>query len=141
MQQESASLTLEALKQSGSYEQQDLFDSMYKGLQAKLWIMRQYPDWAAFVMRAYYEKDPEVCEDIQKSIKKHASFTHNARLLNLNPEQFIPGLDLKMMYQDMYWASEGYLWEKMQRGEVNVDEMGQEFTKLLDFWKSIYLRK
>lgn len=34
-----------------------------------------------------------------------------------------------------------FLWEKMQRGEVNVDEMEQEFTKLLDFWKSIYSRK
>jgi len=46
-----------------------------------------------------------------------------------------------MMYQDMYWASEGYLWDKVQGDNIDVDAMEQEFTKLIDFWKSIYLRK
>ena len=61
--------------------------------------------------------------------------------LRLDPEQFVPGLDLQMMYQDMYWASEGYLWEKFQRGTVDADEMEQDFMKLLEFWKKLYLRK
>ena len=43
-----------------------------------------------------------------------------------------------MMYHDMYWASEGYLWEKLQQGKVDVDEMERDFRKLLDFWKKIY---
>ena len=45
------------------------------------------------------------------------------------------------MYQDMFWASEGYLWEKMQNDSFNVDDMEAEFRKMIDFWKSIYLRK
>ena len=61
--------------------------------------------------------------------------------LNLDPAQFIPGLDIPMMYHDMYWASEGYLWEMVRRGNVNMDQMEADFKKLIDFWKSVYLRK
>ncbi len=46
-----------------------------------------------------------------------------------------------MMYQEMYRSSEGYLWEKVQQGNVDCDEMEQDFMKMIGFWKSIYLRK
>ncbi|MCI8897899.1 MAG: TetR/AcrR family transcriptional regulator, partial [Lachnospiraceae bacterium] len=46
-----------------------------------------------------------------------------------------------MMYREMYWASEGYLWEMMQRGDADIEQMHRDFAKLLEFWKSIYLRK
>ena len=29
----------------------------------------------------------------------------------------------------------------VQRGNVDIDQMEKDFTKLLTFWKSIYLRK
>lgn len=45
-----------------------------------------------------------------------------------------------MMYREMYLASEGYLWEMVQRGDVDIEEMERDFSKLIDFWKSIYLR-
>ena len=59
----------------------------------------------------------------------------------MDPEQFIPGLDIEMMYRDMYLASEGFLWELVQRGNVDMQQMEAGFTKLMSFWKSIYLRK
>ena len=118
-----------------------LFDSMNLGLQAKLEIMRRYPHMGTFVMKAYYEKDPDVRPAIQESIAKYADFKTNTVLLNLNPEHFIEGLDLEMMYLDMLWASEGYIWEKLQHDHINVDEIEADFIKLIDFWKSIYLRK
>ena len=46
-----------------------------------------------------------------------------------------------MMYKEMYWASEGCLWEYIQRGCMNVDAMEKDFRKLLEFWKTVYLRK
>lgn len=136
-----AEMTIRELTESGCYEQSDLFASMYLGLQAKVRIMRRHPDIGPFVIRAFYEKDPEVCEEIQKSIAHYAAFRENIKLLNFDPEQFVPGIDPKMMYLDMYWASEGYLWERLQREEIDVDEMEQDFLKLLEFWKKTYLRK
>jgi hypothetical protein len=46
-----------------------------------------------------------------------------------------------MMYREMYWASEGYLWEMVQKGPVDMEQMEKDFTRLMAFWKSIYLRK
>lgn len=136
-----AEMTVRELTESGCYEQCDLFESMHRGLKAKVRLMRRNPDIGPFVIKAFYEKDPEVCEEIQKSFAHYAVFRENVKLMNFDPAQFIPGIDLKMMYLDMYWASEGYLWEKLQRGNLDADEMERDFLELLAFWKKIYLRK
>ena len=48
----------------------------------------------------------------RKALQNTLIFKTNTVLFNLNPEHFIEGLDLEMMYLDMLWASEGYIWEK-----------------------------
>lgn len=103
--------------------------------------MRKYPDMARFVVKAFYEKDPAVCQDIQESYRKAIDFKANASLLKLDPDKFIPGLDLQMMYRDMYWASEGYLWEMLRNGELDMDQVEKDFLKMVDFWKSVYLAR
>ena len=136
-----AQITIEYLTKYDCYGQKDLFESMTRGMQAKMDIIRKYPDMAAFVIKAFYEKDPDICAAVQKSYQKYFNLKASSTLLNLDPEQFRPGLDIQMMYQDMYWASEGYLWEMVQRGHVDMAQMEQDFTKLIAFWKSIYLKK
>ena len=92
-------------------------------------------------MRAYYEKDPEVAQELHKLSEKFISYKENTSLLKMDPADFIPGLDLRLMYQDMYWASEGYLLEKQRSGNLDADEMERDFIKMIDFWKSIYKRR
>jgi AcrR family transcriptional regulator len=134
-------ITVEEMTRSGAYEQEDLFGSMDYGMQAKLRLMRQYPDIGVFAVRAFYEKDPEVSSDIQRSMGQYLD-THAAKKLqNLDPGDFIPGIDLQMMYKEMYWASEGCLWEYIQRGYMDADAMEKDFRKLLEFWKKVYLRE
>lgn len=136
-----AQVTVAYLQKYGCYEQTDLFESMYRGLQAKVRIMKQYPNMGAFALKAYYEKDPAVCEDIQKSFAERVAFRTNRNLLHLDPAQFLPGLDLEMMYRNMYWASEGYILEKLKQGGIDADQMEADFVQLIEFWKQIYLRK
>ncbi|MDY5949375.1 MAG: TetR/AcrR family transcriptional regulator [Oscillospiraceae bacterium] len=136
-----AEITLEYLTEFNCYEQKDLFESMYRGMQAKLRLMKEYPDMGGFVLKAFYEKEPEVCSAVQESYKRYFNLKANRTLINLDPEQFIPGLDIKMMYKDMYWACEGYLWETTQRGEFDVEKLEKDFIQIIEFWKSIYLRK
>lgn len=136
-----ARITVEEMTRSGAYEQTDLFGSMDHGMEAKLRLMRQYPDIGVFAVRAFYEKDPEVSADIQSSMGQYLKVHAARKLQKLDPEDFIPGIDLQMMYKEMYWASEGCLWEYIQRGDIDVDEMERDFRRLLDFWSSVYLRK
>ena len=136
-----ARITIEQLTRYDCYSQKDLFESMTRGMQAKMEIIRRYPDIGLFTLRAFYEKDPEINAAVQESYHRYFNLKADRTLLNLDPEQFIPGLDVGMMYREMYWASEGYLWEMMQRGGVDIEQMERDFTRLIGFWKSIYLRK
>ena len=136
-----AETTIEYLTKHGCYGQNDLFESMERGMQAKMEIIRLYPDMANFTIRAFYEKDAEISAAVQESYHKYFNLKADKTLLNMNPEQFIPGLDVPMMYHDMYWASEGYLWEMVQRGNVDIQQMEEGFSRLMNFWKSVYLRK
>lgn len=136
-----AETTFTYLQDYKCYEDEDVFEIMLRGLKAKVSLMKKYPDLTAFTLKGYYETDPEVVSGIQAIIGKAASFQNNSQMLKLDPEKFIPGLDLKMMYMDMYLASEGFLWEKMQQGNFDVDEVESEFEKMIEFWRHIYSRK
>ena len=136
-----AQMTIDVLTQYGCYERRGLFESMERGLRAKAALIRQYPDMAAFTIRAFYEKDQEVCAAVQESYHRYFNLKADQVRVDLDPAQFVPGLDIPMMYQEMYWTSEGYLWEMVQRGGVDMARMEEDFTRLIAFWKSIYLRK
>ena len=136
-----AQTTIEYLTRYGCYGQTELFESMERGMRAKMEIIRRYPDMGTFTIRAFYEKDPEICAAIQESYHKYFNLKADQTRLNLDPGQFTPGLDVAMMYREMYWASEGYLWEMVQQGNIDIDRMDRDFRKLLEFWKSVYLRK
>ncbi|MGM9522399.1 MAG: TetR/AcrR family transcriptional regulator [Oscillospiraceae bacterium] len=136
-----AEVTIEYLTKYGCYEQRDMFESMERGMQAKMKIIRLYPDMANFTIKAFYEKDPDISAAVKESYHKYFNQKADKTLLNMNPKQFIPGLDIEMMYRDMYLASEGYIWEMVQRGNIDMEEMEKGFSRLINFWKSIYLRK
>lgn len=136
-----AATTIEYLTKYECYQQKELFESMERGMRAKMEIIRLYPDMANFTIKAFYEKDAEISAAVQKSYHKHFNLKADKARLNFDPAQFVPGLDIPMMYREMYWASEGYLWEMVQRGDVDMAQMEKDFTKLIAFWKSIYLRK
>ena len=136
-----AEITMQYLVEFACYEQEDLFDAMYRGMQAKLRLMTEHPDMALFAVKAFYEKEEEICVAIKESYHKYFQIKADKALLRVDRSRFVPGLDLAMMYREMYWASEGYLWEMLQHGELDVKRMEEDFVKLLDFWKSAYLRK
>lgn len=135
-------ITIRYLTAYGCYEPSDLFEMMDRGMRAKIKMMRRFPHLTMFAIRAFYERDPEISMAIQKSYKRHFGIKAQGALLRVDPKDFIPGLNLEMMYREMYLASEGYLWEIYQSGSVmDVDRLEQDFTELLAFWKKIYLRK
>ena len=69
------------------------------------------------------------------------AFKAENTLKSLDLVQFREGLDLEMMYRNMYLASEGYLWEMVQKEDVDVDRMEADFTRMIEFWRNIYTKK
>ncbi len=136
----SEELTKRTLMESGVMNGTDIFDIMYRGLLAKASMMKKYPDMGNFSIKAYYEKDPEVVKDVQKIVAPYTKMETNMTLPPLDKSKFKEDLDLNMMYQDMYLASEGYLWRMQQTDRLDIDRMVADYKKIIDFWKSIYLK-
>lgn len=137
-----ADITIEYLSQHHCYEAKDLFEMMERGMHAKIQMLCSYPDMAAFAMKAFYEKDTAVCGDIQASYRQHFDRKAANALSGLNPDDFIPNLDLKMMHRQIYLMAVGYLWEIMQRGDtLDAGALEKDFSEMLAFWENVYLRK
>lgn len=138
-----AELTIKYLTEFGCHEMTDLFEMMYRGMCAKMRIMSEYPDIGRFVIKAFYERDPVISQKIQESYRGYKEFKVEKILANINTDQFVPGLDINMMYREMYLAAQGYLWEIQQKdsADIDIDKLERDFTEMLDFWKKSYLRK
>lgn len=135
---QACALTVDHLNAYHCYEPGDLFQMMERGMNAKLDMMEKFPHMAYFAIRAFLEKDETVAGEIQASYRKYFSLKATQALSRVEPKDFIPGLDLSMMYRQMFLASEGYLWEMMQQGGLSRERLRQDFEKLLEFWKSTY---
>ena len=135
-----AEKTKESLLLSGVVGDKDFFSVMEKGLRAKMDLARTWPWMALFSVKAWYEDDEEVSSEITKSKDKFP--TKDGKTLRLlYPEtNFRDDLDLGLMYQDMYYMSEGYLWHQMERGDIDPDKMEKEYMAFLELWKKAYLK-
>ena len=133
-------ITRDYLIKSGCYLEKDIFEMMYKGLLAKAQLMKKYPDMSNFALKAYYEDDEEVKDELREIVKPYTQLDTNKTLPMLNPEDYKEGLDLGLMYQNMYLASEGYLYQMQHKGDVDVDKMVSEYRRIIDFWKTLYKR-
>ena len=140
LMQTAADTTRKCLIQSGCYQETDIFEMMYKALEAKIRLMRQYPDMSNFSLKAYYEEDEEVKAEIQKIIAPFTKLSTNTTIPPLNPSVYKEGIDLRLMYQDMYLASEGYMYQMQNTGKIDIDKVLKDYRELIDFWKKLYLR-
>ena len=136
-----AELTQQEMIKQNTYEQSDFFDIFLSGLKVKVGLMKRYPDLSLFQLKAFYEKDESLRSELSKLIGEYSGYEKQAKQLKLDKEMFAEGLDLEMMYTDMYLASEGYLWEKLQSGRIDPQRMEKDFVRMIAFWRSVYSRK
>lgn len=135
-------ITMKYLDRYGCYDSADLFEMMERGMRAKIHMMKRYPRMTAFVVRAFYEKEPEIAAAVHEKYQSYFDIKAQAALSRVNLEDFVEGLDLEMMYREMYLASEGYLWEVFQWDrELDVAKLEKDFGQMLKFWKKIYLKQ
>ena len=64
----------------------------------------------------------------------------NPTITNIDTSRFKEGIDLRLMYQDMFIASEGYMWRMQQMDKLDIDKVVKDYREIIDFWKSLYLK-
>ena len=114
------------------------FDMLEKGLHVKMELLRKYPSLSAFAIRAYYENDENIRPEVQKTYQKMLKYYKDKTIQAMRPEEFREGIDLSEMYQMIYYASEGYLFEKVRSGQLDPDEIEEDYHKMIQHWKGVY---
>lgn len=133
-------ITIEHLQKSDVYKETDIFEMISKGLETKLAMMHKYPDMGKFALKAYYDDDEKIRDELRKVIEPFQNLSTNLMIPELDPSQFKEGINLEMMYRDMYLASEGFLYHEMQKKDFDVDKMAEDFRRMVDFWRKMYSR-
>ena len=116
----------------------NLFDLLERDLSLKFRLIRRYPYIANFAFRAVYEKEPEIKSVIQGKFQEYSRKSWQDTLEKLDPEDYMPGLDLQMMCRQIYWTGAGYLWQSACMGPLDPQKMEEDFGRMLAFWRSIY---
>ena len=126
------------MTEAGCYEETDFFKMLYRGMMIKMGILRQHPYMAAFILKAYFETDPEVYDEIRASYRYYFSLKGELSLRNISRNQFVPGVDVKEIFRHIYWAAEGYLLERLRNGTLEPGRLERDFNRMIGFWKKIY---
>lgn len=102
--------------------------------------MRVSPYLSFFTMQAYYEQDYEIKQSIQASFHMIKNQSKDILWTSVNTSNFKSDIDLRLLYKELLWVSDGYLREMLLSGMLNPDKMEQDFRRLIEQWKKVYLK-
>ena len=136
----SIELTRLAMKEQDVLGTDNYFDMLRRSLTAKCNLLREYPYVSEFSIRAYYEQNTEVKKDIQNSFQQLNLDSEKKVFEVVDTRIFRDDIDLHQMYQEMVWASDGFLRMALMQGEVNIDKLRVDFEKLILMWEKVYRR-
>ena len=130
-------LTLAELHRCVAESSGELFSILRCSMKAKAGLLHTYPDMAMFALRAYYEKDPEVCADIQARSAPYLKLEYLADITSLPREMLLPGRHAQRIWQALCRDWIGFLWQIQLRGRLDLDALIRECEEILSFWETI----
>lgn len=131
-------MTKRAIEEYQTLQTTDFFEVLKRSLLAKCSVMQKHPYVFAFLLKAYYEQQP----DIRQIIHSHYDDINEKcidRILELIDKKMLrTDIDLKIMYRESIMAADGYMFQKYLTDMVEPDEIEKDFTVLIEHWRTIY---
>ena len=120
-------------------EATEFFEMMYRSLLAKCSFIRFYPYLYQFAVNAYYEQEPQIKRNIQENYYLVSKNSENILWNTINVSELRQDIDVKLMYQEIIWTSDGYLRQMIFSGQLDADQMEKDFERMIEQWKKVYL--
>lgn len=120
-------------------EATEFFEMLYRSLLAKCSVIRFYPYLYQFAVNAYYEQEPQIKRNIQENYYLVSKNSENILWNTINVSELRQDIDVKLMYQEIIWTSDGYLRQMIFSGQLNADQMEKDFERMIEQWKKVYL--
>lgn len=120
-------------------EATEFFEMLYRSLLAKCSVIRFYPYLYQFAVNAYYEQEPQIKRNIQENYYLVSKNSENILWNTINVSELRQDIDVKLMYQEIIWTSDGYLRQMIFSGQLDADQMEKDFERMIEQWKKVYL--
>lgn len=116
-------------------EERDFFEQNKKAIQARVCAMIEYPYIYDFGMRAYYETDKAVEEDIKSINQKILKDTYIHFNNNIDTSKFRNIEDISKAVKMLLWLSEGFMKERKIEGKLDLKEIQKDFYDYVEILK------
>ena len=131
-------VTKQAVSEYKATETDDFFEMLNRSLLAKCAMMEKYPYISAFSLNAYYEQYPEIKSAIEDSFLQESQTSEKLVLSKINTAKLRKDIDKKAMYEEIFYAMDGYMLKKYRSGRVDPEEIEEEISVLINLWRTIY---
>lgn len=118
----------------------DFFEILHRSLLAKCSVVRSYPYLYQFAANAYYEQDPKIKSSIQANFHHVSKNSEDILWETADMSKFRQDIDIRFMYQEILWTSDGYLRQMILSGKLKADQMEKDFERMIEQWKKVYLK-
>ncbi|MFV0519417.1 MAG: TetR/AcrR family transcriptional regulator [Lachnospirales bacterium] len=132
---------LEKFSDNKIFEIESFFEKIEYATITKMKVLKKMPYVMKFLTVMYFEKDPEVYEDIKKTIENSNTVKNYFVLTNMDKKMFKDGIDPEMVLKILLRWTEGYLQGIMNGNNINLDELLVEFQECLDLMKNNFLKE
>lgn len=132
--------TSKAMKDCHVTETTNFFEMIKRSLFAKCSLMRTYPYLYLFALKAYYEQEPDIKTAVQLSYQTVCNHSENVLWNIVDLSEFRQDIDVRLIYQEILWISDGYIRQMLSTGEVNPVQMEVDFMRMMEQWKKVYLK-
>lgn len=115
------------------------FELIRRSLLAKCSLLQAYPHLYLFSLRAYYEREPEIRAAIHASFQSLNDFSEEIIWRVVDRSELRQGIDVKLLYQEIVWISDGYIRQKLSCGTLDPIQMKTDFMRMIEQWETVYL--
>lgn len=118
----------------------DFFEMLHRSLLAKCSVIRFYPYLYQFAANAYYEQEPQIKSNIQDNYYLVSKNSEDILWNMINVSELRQDIDVKLMYQEIVWTSDGYLRQMMFSGQLDAEKIEKDYERMIEQWKKVYLK-
>lgn len=132
-------IMMEIAREEINAEETDFFEIFLQSSRCKSKLLKQHAHLFRFMMKAYYEEDEEVANDLIGKNSSVASSSINAVIERIEKHKFKDEVDIGELINIVIWCGEGYIREKYYNTHIDIDEIEKGYEKMIDFFrKSCY---
>lgn len=118
----------------------DFFILMMNAQQIKTNIMNSYPYIFSFLLKAYYEQDAAVVDDIASYNVQTLDDNTALILQKADRSKFRDDVTLEQALKLVVWCAEGFMKTKLHQEHFDVEEMNREFLQCLQLLKRSFYK-